>query len=108
MQIDKFSAEKRRKIWTSRFKEASFSVSEETIEDISLRELNRHEIDHLFENLQLYYPPGHDQAVSTAAIAELKALTCSLEEESFPQSGSPPCLPNRDQSSPSDLTISKD
>jgi len=81
MQFDTFTAEKRQKIWTSRFKNASFSVSGETIKNISSWESNGHEIDHLFENLQLIYSSGNDQAVSVAEIEELKALTCFQEEE---------------------------
>lgn len=80
VQLGKFSAEKRQKIWTARFRESSFPVSKETVKDISAWKLNGHQIEHLFESLQLVYPSGHDRAVSTAEIEEIKSLMYIAEE----------------------------
>ncbi|KAK5952111.1 hypothetical protein OHC33_006998 [Knufia fluminis] len=103
LQLDEFTTEKRHKIWTSRFREASFAVSEDTITDISSWDLNGHEIEHLFENLQLVYGQDHGTVVSTAEIAELRTLTCSQEpeeKESFAETESTFQSPQRDQASP--------
>jgi len=82
LQLGKFSAEKRQKIWTARFTESSFPVSKETIKDISAWELNGHQIEHLFESLQLVYPSGQDRVVSIAEIEEIKSLMYIAEEGS--------------------------
>jgi len=79
--LSNFSSEKRQKIWAARFKEAGFPISEETIKDISAWELNGHEIDHLFESLQLVYLPGHDLAVSTAEIEAIRSLMWAEKKE---------------------------